>query len=158
MRMDMVSPCLFGLEMFLANVATKRVGWVVMPVLVHVLIFSFCKMITIVSALMQSRVFISFRARLRTSTFFIQWGWDFRLFELNSDFGIGWHFNRLSINDHLCPRFIYSWCISHILEHEFFCLGRLGRSGRKGKNGFEFLWATFEGVFFNFFGAKKNFF
>ena len=31
------------------------------------------------------------------------------------------------------PSFIYSWSISHILEHEFFCLGRLGSSGSKGK-------------------------
>ena len=26
--------------------------------------------------------------------------------------------------------FIYSWSISHILEHEFFCLGHLARSGQ----------------------------
>ena len=26
--------------------------------------------------------------------------------------------------------FIYSWSISHILEHELFCLGRLGSSGQ----------------------------
>ena len=27
------------------------------------------------------------------------------------------------------PSSIYSWSISHILEQEFFCLGRLGSSG-----------------------------
>ena len=31
------------------------------------------------------------------------------------------------------PSSIYSWSIGHILEHEFFCLGRLGSSGRKEK-------------------------
>ena len=31
------------------------------------------------------------------------------------------------------PSFIHSWSISHILEHEFFCLGRLGCAGSKGK-------------------------
>jgi hypothetical protein len=28
----------------------------------------------------------------------------------------------------------YSWSISHILEHEFFCLGHLGSSGSKEKS------------------------
>ena len=28
----------------------------------------------------------------------------------------------------LIPSFIYSWSISHILEHKFFCLGHLGSS------------------------------
>ena len=31
------------------------------------------------------------------------------------------------------PSSIYSWSKGHILEHEFFCLGRLGSSGNKGK-------------------------
>ena len=31
------------------------------------------------------------------------------------------------------PSSIYSWSIGRILEHEFFCLGRLGSSGSKGK-------------------------
>ena len=31
------------------------------------------------------------------------------------------------------PRSIYSWSTGHILEHEFFCLGRLGSSGSKEK-------------------------
>ena len=31
------------------------------------------------------------------------------------------------------PSFIYSWSIGHILEHEFFYLGRLGSQGSKGK-------------------------
>ena len=29
--------------------------------------------------------------------------------------------------------FVYSWSIGHILEHEFFCLGRLGSHGKKEK-------------------------
>ena len=28
---------------------------------------------------------------------------------------------------------VYSWSIGHILEHEFFCLGRLGSQGSKEK-------------------------
>ena len=31
------------------------------------------------------------------------------------------------------PSSIYSWSIGHILEHKFFCLGRLGSQGSKGK-------------------------
>ena len=31
------------------------------------------------------------------------------------------------------PSSIYSWSIGHILEHEFFCFGRLGSEGSKGK-------------------------
>ena len=31
------------------------------------------------------------------------------------------------------PSSIYSWSISHILEHEFFCLGRLGSFSKKKK-------------------------
>ena len=31
----------------------------------------------------------------------------------------------------LSPSSIYSWSISHILEHKFFCLGRLDSSGSK---------------------------
>ena len=54
---------------------------------------------------------------------------------------------------------IYSWSIGHILEHEFFCLGCLGWAGSKEKkSGFEFFWATFEGVFSNFLRAKNFFF
>ena len=51
---------------------------------------------------------------------------------------------------------IYSWSIGHILEHEFFCLGCLGWAGVRKKSGFEFFWATFEGVFSTFWGQKKN--
>ena len=29
-----------------------------------------------------------------------------------------------------CPSLIYSWSISHILKHEFFCFGHLGSSGQ----------------------------
>ena len=37
------------------------------------------------------------------------------------------------------PSSMYSWSIDHILEHEFFCLGRLGSKGSKEKkSGFEF--------------------
>ena len=55
-----------------------------------------------------------------------------------------------------CPSSIYSWSISHNLEHEFFYLGRLGSSGSKEKkSGFELFWATFEVGFFNFLWEKK---
>ena len=46
--------------------------------------------------------------------------------------------------------------MSHIMEHEFFCLGHLGSQGSMEKSGFEVFWVTFEGGFFNFFWAKKN--
>ena len=56
------------------------------------------------------------------------------------------------------PSSIYSWSIDHILEHEFFCLGCLGSQGSKEKKSvFEVFWATFEGGFFNYLWAKKNF-
>ena len=48
----------------------------------------------------------------------------------------------------------YSWSISHILEHDFFCLGSSG--SKEKKSGFELFWATFEGGFFNFLRAKKK--
>ena len=53
-------------------------------------------------------------------------------------------------------QFLYSWSISHILEHEFFCLGRLAAQGSKEKSGFEIFWATFESGFFQLFKGKKN--
>ena len=54
------------------------------------------------------------------------------------------------------PSSIYSWSIGHILEHEFFSLGRLCSQGSKEKkSGFEVFGATFEGVFFNFVRSKK---
>ena len=37
---------------------------------------------------------------------------------------------------YLGPSSIYSWSISHILEHEFFCLGSQG--SKEKKSGFEF--------------------
>ena len=36
-------------------------------------------------------------------------------------------------SNRLKPTSMYSWSIGHILEHEFFCLGRLGSQGSKGK-------------------------
>ena len=54
----------------------------------------------------------------------------------------------------LSPSSIYSWSISHILEHKFFCLGCFSK---EKKSGFEFFWATFERGFFNFLWAKKNY-
>ena len=59
----------------------------------------------------------------------------------------------------ITPVLIYSRSISHILEHEFFCLGRLGSSGQKGKkNGFEFFRETFEGAFQLFVDMEFFFF
>ena len=37
------------------------------------------------------------------------------------------------LREGLYPSSIYSWSTGHILEHEFFCLGRLGSQGSKGK-------------------------
>ena len=50
------------------------------------------------------------------------------------------------------PSFIYSWSISHILEHEFFCLGS---SGCKEKNILFISW-QFLRFFFQLFMGKKN--
>ena len=42
--------------------------------------------------------------------------------------------------------------------HEFFCLGCLGSQGSiREKSGLEEFWATFEGVFFNFWWSKQTF-
>ena len=53
---------------------------------------------------------------------------------------------------------IYGWSIGHTLEHEFFCLGRLGSSGSKGKRGFEFFWATFREFFSTFLQKELKIF
>ena len=50
--------------------------------------------------------------------------------------------------------FIYSWSISHILDHELFYLGRLGRLGQQWRKIREYIWATLEGSFFIFLRAK----
>ena len=49
------------------------------------------------------------------------------------------------------PSSIYSWSIGHILEHKFFCLGRLGSQGSKEKKSEQLL-----RVFFSTFGGQKN--
>ena len=51
------------------------------------------------------------------------------------------------------PSCIYSCSISHILEHEFFCLGHFGNPVRK-KN--EVFIATFVGFFSTFNGQKNS--
>ena len=60
--------------------------------------------------------------------------------------------------EYFAPSSMYSWSISHILEHEFFCLGRLGSQGSKGKkvdlrNSEQLL-----RVVFSTFGGQKFFF
>ena len=51
-----------------------------------------------------------------------------------------WHWQLFLLLKQWIPSSIYSWSIDHILEHEFFCLGRLGSQGSKEKkSGFEFL-------------------
>ena len=56
----------------------------------------------------------------------------------------------------LDPSSIYSWSIGHILEHEFWCLGRLGSQGSKDKKvdlrNSEQLFR----VFFSTFGGQKK--
>ena len=58
----------------------------------------------------------------------------------------------------LFPSSIYSWSISHILKHEFFCLGRFGSQGSKGKKvDLSFSEQLLRVVFSTFCGQKKNF-
>ena len=55
---------------------------------------------------------------------------------LQTHLKFGTFFHRFFISHY--PSSMYSCSIGHILEHEFFCLGRLGSSGSKGKkSGFE---------------------
>ena len=54
------------------------------------------------------------------------------------------------------PSFIYSCSIGHILEHEFFCLGRLGSSGSKEKKWIWVFLSNFWWWFFQLFVSKKN--
>jgi hypothetical protein len=55
------------------------------------------------------------------------------------------------------PSSIYSWSISHILDHEFFCLGCLGTSGSKGKKvDLSFSEQLLRVVFSTFCGQKTS--
>ena len=55
------------------------------------------------------------------------------------------------------PSSIFSWSIGHILEHEFFCLGRLGSSGSKGKKvDLSFSKQLLRVVFSTFDGQNKH--
>ena len=55
------------------------------------------------------------------------------------------------------PSSIYSWSIGHILEHEFFCLGRLGSSGSKEKKvDLSYSEQVLRVVFSTFLGQKKK--
>jgi hypothetical protein len=49
----------------------------------------------------------------------------------------------------LRPSFIDSWSISHILEHEIFCLGWAAQGSKEKKRKLEYFLATFEDVFFS---------
>ena len=40
---------------------------------------------------------------------------------------------EIQIQDGVHPSSIYNWSIGHILEHEFFCCGRLGSQGGNEK-------------------------
>ena len=64
--------------------------------------------------------------------------------------GLAW--NTVVYNG-LGPSSIYSWTISHILEHEFFCLGGLGSSGSKEKKWIWVFLRNFWGRFFQLFVA-----
>ena len=57
---------------------------------------------------------------------------------------------------HLVPSSIYSWSLSHILEHEFFCLSRLGSSGSKEIKWIWVFLSNFWGWFFQLFVVEKN--
>ena len=54
------------------------------------------------------------------------------------------------------PSSIYSCSIGHILEHEFFCLGRLGSSGSKEKKRIWVILSNFWKWFFQLFAGKKK--
>ena len=55
------------------------------------------------------------------------------------------------------PSSIYSWSIDHILEHEFFCLGRLGCPGSKEKKvDLSFSEELLRVFFSTFCGQKKS--
>ena len=55
------------------------------------------------------------------------------------------------------PSSIYSWSIDHILEHEFFCSGRLGSQGSKEKKvDLSFYEQLLRVVFSTFCGQKKK--
>ena len=56
----------------------------------------------------------------------------------------------------LNPSSIYSWSIDHILEHEFFCLGRLGSQGSKEKKVDLSFYEQLLRVFFSTFGGQKK--
>ena len=51
---------------------------------------------------------------------------------------------------------IYSWSISHFLEHEFFCLGHLGWAGSKEKKWIWVFLSNFWVCFFQLFVGKKK--
>ena len=73
---------------------------------------------------------------------------NFRMHELI--FAPRWSLNIKLWKFGSCPSSIYSWSIGHILEHEFFCLGRLGSQGSKGKKWIWGILSNFWGCFFNF--------
>ena len=55
------------------------------------------------------------------------------------------------------PSSIYSWSIDLILEHKFFCLGRLGCPGSTGKKvDLSFSEQLFRVGFSTFYGQKKS--
>ena len=62
------------------------------------------------------------------------------------------------MDKYLDPSFIYSWSVSHIWEHKFCYLSRLGRLGSNEEKSIEFFLASSMGVFFNFLWAKKRYF
>ena len=56
---------------------------------------------------------------------------------------------------YLSPSSIYSWSISHILEHEFLYLGRLGSPGSKEKVDLSFSENLLRVIFSTFCGEKN---
>ena len=55
------------------------------------------------------------------------------------------------------PSSIYSCSLGHILEHEFFCLGRLGSSGSKERKWIWVILSNFWKWVFQLFAGKKKF-
>ena len=72
--------------------------------------------------------FVLYIWRVSKRTNDLKFRYNLHIFALQvSDFINQWILERFM------PSSIYSWSIGHILENEFFCLGRLGSSGSKEK-------------------------
>ena len=84
------------------------------------------RILSYISATLVSLKIIFFLRRRREGVSFppcqyFYWIWDAK--------GISNRYYYFQV-EYAKPSFIYSWYLSHILEHDFFCLGQLGSSGQ----------------------------